>query len=144
MAGQAWLACCDWAPAPGGARWGSLRLSVQPASVRMPKRGYAPLERESAARAVEASDAAAVASADSSGLPPLIPKLQRHPTAEAIPAESEGADAEPAGAGPQLGMWKLAALTFFAVSGGPFGIEPLVPLSPPLSLSFSLSLSLSL
>ena len=34
---------------------------------------------------------------------------------------------EPAGpAGPQLGMLKLAALTFFAVSGGPFGVEPLV------------------
>ena len=27
---------------------------------------------------------------------------------------------------PQLGVWKLAALTFFAVSGGPFGVEPLV------------------
>ena len=37
------------------------------------------------------------------------------------------AHAETAGAaGPQLGMLKLAALTFFAVSGGPFGVEPLV------------------
>ena len=95
------------------------------------KRGYEPLERESRSASAENAAAAAadVAAADSSGLPPLLPKLQRHPTVEALPsaaADDDGPAGPDAATAPQLGVMKLAALTFFAVAGGPFGVEPLV------------------
>ena len=83
--------------------------------------------------------------ADSSGLPPLLPKLQRYPTIEPLSHEtrrSAGSGETPLAAesvtsgsvasavtrpaAAQLGVLKLAALTFFAVAGGPFGVEPLV------------------
>ena len=34
--------------------------------------------------------------------------------------------AVPAQAVPNVGIFKLAALTFFSVAGGPYGVEPLV------------------
>lgn len=94
----------------------------------MTTRGYAPLDTSSRSERIDAVALATIATADSSGLPPLVPKLQRHPKLQASAGQTSQLPSETASARPaaHLGMLKLSALTFFAVAGGPFGVEPLV------------------